>query len=256
MKGVEMSVKDKVVLGKHSSHCSTEWVTGFAHTHQNPIWLLPRQPASPSTACNYSLGQSTSFPWSPDRAFGRPAVVTKCKFNVHKARVQPWPTYTCCPWQLVGGNSPFPAAVRPSQGQDRDFSSVFPRVSGSALMQLCKSYFHKSLPPQISYFLSQSDFPAAISGEKKAPKWKYQSNNTWGSAILGSAGTCATAVITGTSHAWHESPKRWWEAGAGTTLLPWRVGQTHCSLANHQVLRHRYTSTLALHSMAPNTENQ
>lgn len=93
-----MSVKDKVVLGKHSSHCSTEWVTGFAHTHQNPIWLLPRQPASPSTACNYSLGQSTSFPWSPDRAFGRPAVVTKCKFNVHKARVQPWPTYTC--WLL------------------------------------------------------------------------------------------------------------------------------------------------------------
>lgn len=45
-------------------------------------------------------------------------------------------------------------------------------------------------------------------------------SSTRGSVILGSAVTCVMAVITGTSHACHESPKHQWEAEERSTLLP------------------------------------
>lgn len=78
VKAVEMSVDGlkRSALIEHSrrfrnshiccfsrnTYSPTELITGFLHTCQNPIWLLPRQLLSPSSSCCYCLDQSTSFP--------------------------------------------------------------------------------------------------------------------------------------------------------------------------------------------------
>lgn len=213
LKGVEMSVKDKCVARVKQSE-SDYWL----------IWLLPRQPASPSTACCCSL--ALSFLGHLTEPLDDKLVVTKCKFNVHKATAQPWPILYLLPVAVSRRqhslHSHFPATVRPSQGQERHFSAVSTCQWLSADAVLQEQFPRFTSSTSLKYFDVIRHSCCEVVKHLNE-KYECHQPNTRGSALHGSAETCATAVITGTSHACHESPKRCWEAVALSTLMALRV---------------------------------
>lgn len=150
-------------------------------------------------------------------------------------------------------HSPFPATVRPSQGQGRDFTAVFPRVSGSVWMQLCKSNFHNFVTT-----------------------WHSSCHLRW-------RNTCMKILVAFAQAKRKCHPRLCRDLCRGChnrniTCMPWITKTVMGSqsseysaalkgvklaadwLANPQVLRCRYVSTLVLHSMAfvraPHTQNQ
>lgn len=73
------------------------------------------------------LPRQTSSPWSPDRVFRRLAVVTKCKFNVHKAMTYFLPA-------AAAGRSPHSIHLfQPLAGQAKVKEEIFqfPRVNSA-----------------------------------------------------------------------------------------------------------------------------
>lgn len=147
---------------------------------------------------------------------------TKCKFNVHKATAQPWPTLYLQYCRGYSGrkrllHSSFLAPVRASQGQGRGFILFYFVSTWQRLSGFCQSNFHVFHTPRASIILSLHSIPAA-SSVGKTPNWNYEyfEHNRRGSAKLSSAGTCTIGAEI--SHASHDSPQLWWEHGAEGAL--------------------------------------
>lgn len=127
----------------------------FSHTRQNPIWLLPRQPQSPSTAPLANLLPFLGHLTEPldDQQWWQSAssMYTKPQWS-HDL------LYTCC--CCLWGNSHSTPLFQPLSGQAKVKKEIFLLLSADATLQR-----------QFPLF---SSFPAISGG--KTPKLKYECN--------------------------------------------------------------------------------
>lgn len=105
---------------KHS-HRINYWV----FSHSSKFNLTFAYPLSPSSACRCSLGQSTSFPWSPDRAFGLQRWWQSASSMYTKPQWSHDLLYTCSLQQLVGGNIHSTPFFQPLSGQAKVKKEIF-----------------------------------------------------------------------------------------------------------------------------------